>query len=165
MLPLKAMDHPATRRVITAATTAGLEIDVVTFAKSTRTAEEAAAAVGCQVAQIVKSLCFMVDNRPVLALVSGGNRLDEKKLAALHGVGRKKVKRASADQVREATGFAIGGVAPFGHPTSLPIYLDADLMAFDEVWAAAGTPTAVFPVTPTALQAATHAHVTNIKKD
>ena len=105
-------------------------------------------AIGCTVAQIVKSLLFVVNGQPVMALMSGVNRLDEKKLAALCGVGRKKVKRANADIAREATGFAIGGVPPFGHKTKLPTYIDEDLLQFEIIWAAAGTPSAVFPITP-----------------
>ncbi len=98
-----------------------------------------------------------------MALVSGPNRLNEKKLAALCGVGKKKVKRAKADIVREATGFAIGGVPPFGHKTRLPTYIDEDLLQFAVIWAAAGTPNAVFPITPRDLVQITEGSVTDLK--
>jgi Cys-tRNA(Pro) deacylase len=140
--------HPATQKVIAAAAELGLEIAITTYAESTRTAPEAATAIGCSVAQIVKSLCFTVDGKPVMALVSGANMLDTKKLAALHNVGKKKVKRAGAEVVKTATGYSIGGVPPFGHTTPLPIFIDADLTQFDTVWAAAGTPFTVFPISP-----------------
>jgi Cys-tRNA(Pro) deacylase len=140
--------HPTAQKVADAAQELGLDITIKEFETSTRTAEDAANSIGCTVAQIVKSLLFVVDGQPTLVLVSGPNRLDEKKLAALCGVGRKKIKRADADIVREATGFAIGGVPPFGHQTKLPTYIDEDFWQFDIIWAAAGTPNAVFDITP-----------------
>ncbi len=140
--------HPSAQKVAEAARELGLAVEIIEFEQSTRTAQEAADAVGCLVGQIVKSLCFVVADQPVMALVSGANQLDERKLAALRGVGRKQVKRADADIVRAATGFAIGGVPPFGHATSLPIYVDEDLTQFGVIWAAAGTPFAVFAVAP-----------------
>ena len=109
--------HPTAQKVAHAAQALGLDIRVTEFTTSTRTAEDAAQAVGCQVGQIVKSLLFVVRDQPTLVLVSGANRLDEKKLATLCGVGRKQVKRGDADTARQATGFAIGGVPPFGHAT------------------------------------------------
>jgi len=115
---------------------------------TTRTAADAAQAIGCTVAQIVKSLVFLVDGQPTLALVSGPNRLDEKKLATLWGVSKKKVTRGDADTVREVTGFAIGGVPPFGHKTRLFTYIDQDFWQFEVIWAAAGTPNAVFAIKP-----------------
>lgn len=138
--------HPSAQKVVDAAQKLGLSIEVVEFEQTTRTAADAAAAIGCEVAQIVKSLCFSVNDRPVMALVSGANQLDERKLAGLCGVGRKKVKRADAEMVKAATGFSIGGVPPFGHPAPLPMYIDEDLTRFDIVWAAAGTHFAVFPL-------------------
>jgi Cys-tRNA(Pro) deacylase len=147
--------HPTAKKVADAAQTLGLNIDIKEFQATTRTAEDAAAAIGCTVAQIVKSLLFAVDGQPVMALVSGTNRLDEKKLAALCGVGKKKVKRASADIVREATGFAIGGVPPFGHISKLPVYIDQDFWQFNVIWAAAGTPNTVFAITPAELNRVT----------
>ena len=155
--------HPSTQKVITAAQTLGLTIEVVEFDQTTRTAPDAAAAIGCTVAQIVKSLCFMANGEPVMALVSGDNRLDEKKLAALQNVGRKKVKRANADQVREATGFAIGGVPPFGHTNPMIIYIDEDLLQFDVVWAAAGTPHTVFAIPPEQLRDSTNGTIADLK--
>ena len=143
--------HPSAQKVADAAQTLGLSIQIVEFEHTTRTAEEAAAAIGCEVAQIVKSLCFDVNDQPIMALVSGINRLDERKLAALCEVGRKKVKRATAEIVKEATGFSIGGVPPIGHKTPLPIYIDQDLTQYDTIWAAAGTPFAVFAIEPQTL--------------
>jgi Cys-tRNA(Pro) deacylase len=156
--------HPSTQKVIEAAQTLGLTIEVVEFDQATRTAEAAAEAIGCSVGQIVKSLCFMANGEPLMALVSGDNRLDEKKLAALQNVGRKKVKRANADQVREATGFAIGGVPPFGHANPMSIYFDEDLFQYDIVWAAAGTPHTVFAIPPEQLRDSTNGTIANLKQ-
>jgi prolyl-tRNA editing enzyme YbaK/EbsC (Cys-tRNA(Pro) deacylase) len=100
-----------------------------------------------------------------MALVSGPNRLDERKLAALRGVGRKKVKRADADMAKAATGFSIGGVPPFGHKSSLPVYVDQDLTRFEVVWAAAGTPFAVFAITPEELVRASGGTVADLAAD
>ncbi|MCL4303597.1 MAG: YbaK/EbsC family protein [Anaerolineae bacterium] len=147
--------HPTAQRVAGAARELGLDITIKEFEETTRTAEDAARAIGCTVAQIVKSLLFVVNGQPVMALVSGPNRLDEGKLAALCGVGKNKVKRADADTVREATGFAIGGVPPFGHVTHLPVYIDQDFWQFEVIWAAAGTPNAVFAVAPNELKRVT----------
>lgn len=140
--------HPSAQKVADAARELGLDVEIVEFEQTTRSAQEAADAIGCQVAQIVKSLCFVVNGRATIALVSGSNQLDERKLAALAGVGRKQVKRADADTVKAATGFSIGGVPPFGHASPLPVYVDEDLRQFDVIWAAAGTPFAVFAITP-----------------
>jgi len=141
-------------------------------AETTRSAQDAADAIGkhpsgigCQVAHIVKSLLFVVDGEPVMALVSGSNRLDERKLAALRGVGRKKVKRADADTAKAVTGFSIGGVPPFGHKSNLPVYIDQDLTHFEVVWAAAGTPFAVFAITPDELVRASGGMVVNLAAD
>jgi Cys-tRNA(Pro) deacylase len=155
--------HPTAQKVANAADVVGLDITIKEFKATTRTAEDAAQAIGCTVGQIVKSLLFVVDGRPILVLVSGPNRLDEKKLAALCGVGKKKVKRANADLVREATGFAIGGVPPFGHKTQLPTYIDKDFWQFEIVWAAAGTPNAVFSITPDDLAQATAGMMADLK--
>ena len=155
--------HPAAQRVADAAAKLRLAIEIVTFEHSTRTAAEAAAAVGCEVGQIVKSLVFTVKDEPVIALVSGANQLDTRKLAALFGVGRKQVERANADTVRSATGFAIGGVPPFGHATSTSIYIDQDLAQYDVIWAAAGTPNAVFAIAPADLIQAIKGHVSDLK--
>lgn len=138
--------HANAQRVVDAAAAAGLEIEVVEYPDGTKTADDAARAVGAPVATIVKSLVFLVDERPVMALVAGDNRLDEGRLlAALDGTA---VGRADADAVRNATGFPIGGVPPFGHPEPLTTVVDRDLLAHAFVWAAAGTPRHVFRLSP-----------------
>jgi Cys-tRNA(Pro) deacylase len=157
--------HPSAQKVADAARALGLDVDIVEFEQTTRTAQEAADAIGCQVAQIVKSLLFMVDGQPVMALVSGDNRLDERKLAALRGVGRKQVKRADADTAKEVTGFSIGGVPPFGHKSDLLVYVDLDLTHFNVVWAAAGTPFAVFAITPDELVRASRGALAELRAD
>jgi prolyl-tRNA editing enzyme YbaK/EbsC (Cys-tRNA(Pro) deacylase) len=140
--------HPNVERVVTAARAAGLEIEVEHFPEGTRTAADAARAVGCEVGQIVKSLVFTAGERPLLALVSGANRVDLAKLARAAGTDADGVRRADGDEVRAATGFAIGGVPPFGHTTALSVLVDRDLAAHERLWAAAGLPDAVFGVTP-----------------
>jgi prolyl-tRNA editing enzyme YbaK/EbsC (Cys-tRNA(Pro) deacylase) len=164
--------HPSAQKIADAALKLGLNIEIVEFAQTTRTAQEAAEAIGCTVAQIVKSLCFEVNDTArspfgfaVISLVSGANQLAEKKLAALCGVSRKQVNRANAEFVKEQTGFSIGGVPPFGHERPLPIYIDEDLLTFEVVWAAAGTPFAVFAISPTHLQTASNGTVANLKRD
>jgi prolyl-tRNA editing enzyme YbaK/EbsC (Cys-tRNA(Pro) deacylase) len=112
------------------------------FPEGTRTAQDAAAAIGCEVGQIVKSLVFLRDNEPVLVLCSGANTVDDQRLG---------VAKADADVVRRATGFAIGGVPPYGFPAPIETLVDEDLLGYDEVWAAAGTPRSVFPLTPAQL--------------
>ncbi len=154
---------PASQRVAEAARALGLEIEVREFPEGTRTAEDAAAAIGVDVGQIVKSLVFFVDGRPVLCLVSGLNRLDTQRLAVVAGA--SQVRRASADEVERATGFAIGGVPPFGHTQPLPVYCDRDLMAYDVVWAAAGTPRAVFAIDPQRLVQACRATIVDLKQE
>ena len=129
--------HPNVVRVTAAAKERGLEINTRRFPEGTKTAADAAAAIGVTVGQIVKSLVFGVDNEIVMALVSGSNQLDEKKLAL--AAGGSKCARVDADAVREATGYPIGGVPPFGHSTQLRVFVDPDLLQYDEVWAAAGT--------------------------
>ena len=143
--------HPSAQKVESSARQLGLEIEIVEFAETTRTAQEAATAIGCEVAQIVKSLIFIVAGHPVVTLLSGTNRLDERKLAGLCETSRKKVRRADADAVKTATGFSIGGVPPFGYKTELKVFVDRDLSHYDVVWAAAGTPFAVFAVSPSKL--------------
>jgi prolyl-tRNA editing enzyme YbaK/EbsC (Cys-tRNA(Pro) deacylase) len=140
--------HRNARAVVDAATSLGLDVDVREFPEGTRTAEDAARAIGVTVGQIVKSLIFRLDGEVVVALVSGPNRLDPARLAEAAGTPGAPVDRADADAVRAATGFPIGGVPPFGHPAPIPTYVDEDLLAFDEVWAAAGTPRHVFAVGP-----------------
>jgi prolyl-tRNA editing enzyme YbaK/EbsC (Cys-tRNA(Pro) deacylase) len=147
--------HPNVARVVRAAADAGLTIEVRRFPEGTRTAEDAARAIGCHVAQIVKSLVFVADGRPVVALVSGVDRLDLERLAAT--LGATDVRRAGGDEVRRATGYPIGGVPPFGHTEPLEVLADEHLFAHDEVWAAAGLPDAVFRSTPAALAEASDA--------
>ena len=149
----------AVARVVEALRAAGVDAAVTEFAESTRTAEEAAAAVGASVGQIVKSLVFLAGDQAVLALVSGANRADTEKLARAAGA---PIRRAEAEAVRAATGFAIGGVPPIGHATALPTFLDADLRRYERVWAAAGTPNAVFPITLAELERITGAQVVDL---
>lgn len=156
--------HPSAQKVADAAQELGLAIEIKEFAETTRTAQEAADAIGCALGQIVKSLCFTVNDEPIMALVSGVNQLDERQLAALCMVGRKQVKRASADAVKAATGFSIGGVPPFGHLTPMTIFVDEDLLQFETVWAAAGTPFAVFAIQPEDLVNGCGGTAVNLKK-
>lgn len=158
-----ASSHPNVAAVVEAAKAQGLDIEVREFPAGTRTAGDAAAAIGVAVAQIVKSLAFRVDDRIVMALVSGPDRLDEAKLAAV--AGGAEVARADADSVREATGYPIGGVPPFGHRSPLPTYVDRHLLDHDEVWAAAGTPRHVFALTPADLVRLTGAPTADLAVD
>ena len=128
---------------------AGIPVSVSHFPEGTRTATDAARAVGCDVAQIVKSLVFVADGEPVLVLAPGPTMVDTDRVAAFLGVA--EVRRATADEVREATGYAIGGVPPFGHAMPLRVAIDEVLLAHDEVWAAAGAPDACFPIAPAEL--------------
>lgn len=148
----------AARRVMEAASKAGFEIEPVEMADTTRTAEDAAAACGCTVDEIVKSLVFRTEpgGGLVLLLVAGGNRVDEKKAGALLGC---RLERADGRAVREATGFAIGGIPPLGHDIPLRTLMDPRLLEFARVWAAAGTPHCVFAADPHKLAEATAAEV------
>jgi len=152
----------AAHRVQTAAYGLGLRVSVTVMQAATRTSTEAAAACGCTVGQIVKSLIFKGKDsgRAYLLLVSGSNRVNEQKMADLLG---EAIVRPDAAFVREATGYAIGGIPPFGHADRLVPYLDADLLQYETVWAAAGTPNAVFAVDPKALLDATGAVVISVK--
>ncbi len=154
--------HPNTLRVIAAAREAGLEITTRRFPEGTKTAADAATAIGVSVGQIVKSLVFGVDSEIVMALVSGSNQLDEKKLAA--AAGGAKCSRVDADAVRAATGYPIGGVPPFGHSTQLRVFVDPDLLQYDEVWAAAGTWNDVFGAAPADIVRVTGGVVTDLKR-
>src|SRR6476646_2338613 len=154
--------HPNVQRVVEAGAARGLTIEPRQFPEGTKTAQDAANAIGVEVGQIVKSLIFGVDGEIVLAYVSGKNQLDEKKLA--HAAGGAKCKRVDADAVRQATGFPIGGVPPFGHATHLRVFIDPDLLDYDEIWAAAGTWTDVFALTPSQLAAASGGLVTDLRK-
>ena len=146
--------HPTAQRVAERLAAAGLDVTVVEHAESSRTAEEAAATAGCELGQIVKSLLFVDDSGPVLVLCAGDRRVD----AAALGL-----RRAKPDLVREATGFAIGGVPPLGHLKSVETYLDEDLLQYGSVWAAAGTPNAIFELTPADLQKMTGGKVVRVK--
>jgi prolyl-tRNA editing enzyme YbaK/EbsC (Cys-tRNA(Pro) deacylase) len=139
--------HPTTQRVADRLRAAGLDASVQELPASTRTAVEAAAAVGCEVGQIVKSLVFVVDGEPVLCLCAGDRRVDTDALG-------ESVRQASADEVRAATGFAIGGVPPLGHDSLLRTVVDESLGRFETVWCAGGTPRAVFEARPDELVAA-----------
>jgi prolyl-tRNA editing enzyme YbaK/EbsC (Cys-tRNA(Pro) deacylase) len=150
----------AAAAVVAAGRSLGLELKVREFPSGTRTAADAARAIGCQVDQIVKSLVFVADTDPVLVLTSGGNRVDVVK------VGRRRqataVRKADAEEVRAATGYAIGGTPPFGHARDLPVLVDRHLTGFEVVWAAAGTPRHVFPIAPADLVRATGGQVADV---
>ena len=154
---------PSARKVQQALAGFGLDCRVKELNESTRTAIDAANAVGCDVGQIVKSLVFRgkTSGNAVLVMASGANRVNEKVLAALVG---EKIDKADADFVREQTGFAIGGVSPVGHPAPLETYVDEDLLQYRELWAAAGTPNALFSLTPAQLCLITSGKVVPIKK-
>lgn len=155
--------HPNVLRVITAAKEAGLEITTRRFPDGTKTAADAAAAIGVTVGQIVKSLVFAVDGEIVMAFVSGANLLDERKLAS--AAGGAVCSRVNADAVRDATGYAIGGVPPFGHSTKLRVFIDPDLLQYDEVWAAAGTWNDNFAISPGDLVRVSGGTVADLKRD
>jgi prolyl-tRNA editing enzyme YbaK/EbsC (Cys-tRNA(Pro) deacylase) len=143
--------------------TLGERFEVLEFDASTRTAADAAAAIGCEVAQIAKSLIFRsgTSGRAVLIIASGADRVDEKKAAAAIG---EPIARADADFVREATGFAIGGVPPIGHKTQPIVLIEESLLALGEIWSAAGTPNAVFRLTPSDLVALTGGQVVGVAR-
>ncbi|MFP4636776.1 MAG: YbaK/EbsC family protein [Nitriliruptoraceae bacterium] len=149
-------------RFVERARQAGVEVDVAEFPAGTRTAADAAAAIGCEVAQIVKSLVFVADEEPVLVLTSGANRVDETALAS--ALGAATVRMADAQLVREATGYAIGGTPPFGHDTPVGVVCDRTLTEHEEVWAAAGSPTTVFPLSPQTLLEVTDAQVADVAR-
>jgi Cys-tRNA(Pro) deacylase len=140
------ISHPAVERVRAHAKEQGLELDVRRFPEGTHTAEDAARAIGCDVAQIVKSLVFLAAGDPVVVLVCGSDRVDESKLAGV--LGAHSARRATANEAREATGFVVGGVPPFGHRMLIPVVVDDALLRHAVVWAAAGLPDAVFPIAP-----------------
>ena len=142
----------AIERFTEAAQRLGVDPQIRRFPEGTKTAADAAQAIGCDVAQIVKSLVFMADGQAVIAFTSGANRVDPSKLARVAGA--SEARRASPEEARAATGFAVGGTPPFGHPDLMPAYLDPALLAFQEIWAAAGTPDSVFPLSPSELQRA-----------
>jgi len=161
-------DHAAVRRVIDAAARKGVTLEVISFDESTHTAAEAAAAVKAELGQIVKSLVFVLPNEdgglePVIVLVSGPNRVDLPRLAAV--LGRADVRRASAREANDLTGFVIGGIPPFGHATRLRVIMDPGLGRFETIWAAAGLPNAVFPIAPSTLRMLADANVAPIAED
>ncbi|HSR45423.1 MAG TPA: YbaK/EbsC family protein [Acidimicrobiia bacterium] len=134
----------STQRIVDYAGERGVDVDVAEFAEGTKTAADAAAAVGCSVAAIVKSLVFMVDEEPVLALIPGDLRLDEKKLAGEAGGAR--ARRASLEEVRGATGYAAGGTPPFAHERPIRVLADRKLSRNDPLWVAGGTPSSLFQI-------------------
>lgn len=158
--PTKALSRAA-QSVQDALVARGLETRVVELSSSTRTAEDAARTIGCQVAQIVKSLIFRTKDtgRPILVLASGVNRVNEKAIAAQVG---EKIAKADADFTREVTGFAIGGIPPVGHKQSIATFIDQDLLSHAEVWAAAGTPNAVFSLASAELAGLTGGTIVSI---
>jgi prolyl-tRNA editing enzyme YbaK/EbsC (Cys-tRNA(Pro) deacylase) len=159
------MDQPlsaSAQKVQDALAARGFANRVVELPATTRTAAEAAAAIGCEVAQIVKSLVFRANesDRPVLVVASGANRVDEKRIGELLG---ETIGKADADYVRGRTGFVIGGVPPLGHTEPPVTFVDEELLQFDEIWAAAGTPFAVFRLTPDELAKMTGGRVVSVK--
>ncbi len=153
---------PSAKKVQDALNTFGVQLQVLELPASTRSVVEAAQAVDCRVEQIAKSLVFRssLTGRPVLVIASGPNRVNEKKIGELLG---EPIGKADADFVRQHTGFVIGGVPPVGHSEPLATFIDEDLLKFDDIWAAAGTPNAVFRLTPLDLLKITSGRVTNIK--
>jgi prolyl-tRNA editing enzyme YbaK/EbsC (Cys-tRNA(Pro) deacylase) len=141
----------------------GVQLEVIELPASTRTSQEAAQAVHCQVGQIAKSIVFQAlpSHRPVLVIASGFNRVDEKLIARLTG---EEIGKADAEFVRSHTGFVIGGVPPIGHAEPLETFIDRDLLQYAEIWAAAGTPHAVFRLTPEDLLRITHGEVVQVTR-
>ncbi len=161
-------DHAGVQRVRDAAARKGVSLDVTVFDQSTHTAEEAAAAVGAELGQIVKSLVFVAPAEdgglePIICLVAGHNRVDVARLAAVSG--QRDVRRATAREANELTGFTIGGIPPIGHVRPVRVIMDPDLGRFQTVWAAAGSPTAVFPVPPATLRTLANATVAPIAEE
>lgn len=154
--------HRNVTRVVDAGAAIGIDVQPVRFPEGTRTALDAANAIGCDIGQIVKSLIFAVDGEVVLAYVSGANQLDETKLAL--AAGGATCSRVDADTVREATGYPIGGVPPFGHATHLRVFVDPTLLDYDVVWAAAGTWHDVFALTPSQLVSASEGAVVDLAR-
>jgi Cys-tRNA(Pro) deacylase len=161
------IDHPAVRRVLAAAERKGIDLEVVTFDESTHTAEQAAAAVGGELGQIVKSLVFVAPAteglEPIVCLVSGQNRVDVARLAAV--TGEPEIRRATAREANDLTGFTIGGIPPIGFERTVRVVMDPDLGRYETVWAAAGLPTAVFEVPPATLRTLSNATVAPISEE
>jgi prolyl-tRNA editing enzyme YbaK/EbsC (Cys-tRNA(Pro) deacylase) len=162
------LDHAAVRLVVDAAARKGVTLDITAFDESTHTAVQAAQAVNAELGQIVKSLVFVLPKdgaelEPVVVLVSGTNRVDLPRLGAV--LGRLDVRRATAREANDLTGFVIGGIPPFGHERPVRVVMDPDLGRFETVWAAAGLPNAVFPISPSALRMLADAHVAPIAEE
>jgi len=160
--------HPAVQRVLDVAARKGVTLEVMTFPDSTHTAADAARVVGAEIGQIVKSLVFVTTNEdgslePIVCLVSGADRVDLERLAAV--VGRRDVRRSTAKEADELTGYTIGGIPPFGHRQRTRVIMDPDLGRYATVWAAAGLPTAVFPIAPAILRMLADAHVAPIAEE
>lgn len=143
----------------------GLTIEIQTFDASTATSMQAAENIGTPLGSIVKSLVFMVQDQPIVVLTSGDQKVDDRKIAAIYEVGRKRVKIAKPEQCIEHVGYAPGGVPPFGHRTEVPIYIDDSLQRFDLLYAAGGSPNAIFPIPFVTLVEKTGGIVTNLVKD
>lgn len=160
-------DHPSIRRVLAAASRKGIDLDIVVFDESTHTAQEAALAVGGELGQIVKSLVFVAPAdagpEPIVCLVSGQNRVDVARLAAV--TGEPELRRATAREANELTGFVIGGIPPIGFDRPVRVIMDPDLGRYETVWAAAGLPTAVFEVPPATLRILANATVAPISEE
>jgi prolyl-tRNA editing enzyme YbaK/EbsC (Cys-tRNA(Pro) deacylase) len=152
----------AIERFLEAAEGLGLSLEVREFPEGTRTARDAAAAIGCDVAQIVKSVVLVAGAEPFIALTSGPNRASTHRLSEL--MEGRPVRQANPEEARTATGFAIGGTPPFGHPRALRVFCDRDLLVHDVVWAAAGTPSSVFPIAPGELLRASGAEPADFKE-
>ena len=161
---MKPATHPNACRIQQLLDEAGIVTTVVEFEQPTRTSAEAAEAIGCSVAEIAKSIVFRgkQSGQAVVVIASGENRVCEKKVAGLMG---EALGRADADFVREATGYVIGGVAPLGHAQPVRLVMDADLQRFERLWAAAGTPFSVFPLTPVQLAGLTGVAWADVRKD
>ena len=153
---------PSAQRVQDLLTSRGFDCTVIEYAESTRTSQEAADRAGCALGQIAKSLIFRgrTTHKPILVMTSGANRVDEKRLGEYAG---EPIGRADADYVRSVTGFAIGGVPPLGHAQEMETYLDEDLLQYPTIWAAAGTPNAIFELTPADLQKMTTGRTVQVK--
>ncbi|MBK8784422.1 MAG: YbaK/EbsC family protein [Anaerolineales bacterium] len=153
---------PSAQKIQSLLTSLGYEYSVVEHAESTRTAQEAADRAGCELGQIVKSLIFRgkASGKPILVLTSGVNRVDEKRISGYAG---ESIGRADADFVRAVTGYAIGGVPPIGHNEKMETYIDEDFLAYATIWAAAGTPNAIFELKTADLQKMTDGKVAQVK--
>ncbi|ATE58784.1 YbaK/EbsC family protein [Thauera sinica] len=160
---MKPAQHPTALRTAQLLADAGIDTRVVEFEQPTRTSADAAAAIGCSVAEIAKSIIFRGERsgQAIVVVASGDNRVSEAKVAALVA---EPLARADADFVRSATGYAIGGVAPLGHAQPVKLLLDEDLQRFDTLWAAAGTPFSVFPLTPAQLRQLTGAEWLDVRQ-